>query len=107
MKSAFEYTLKAEGLMREEDYPYIGTDGGACKLNKNKIAAKVSNFSVVSLDEEQTTGTANLVKNGRLAAFRSLFIRICRSTFPDTVTLVCKGGCSKRRRRGEGRICSR
>ncbi|KAL7082761.1 hypothetical protein ACP275_14G121800 [Erythranthe tilingii] len=65
MNSAFEYTLKSGGLMQEKDYPYTGTDKGACKFDKTKIAAKVSNFSVVSLDEEQIA--ANLVKNGPLA----------------------------------------
>ena len=65
MNSAFEYTLKAGGLMREEDYPYTGTDRGTCKFDKTKIAAKVANFSVVSLDEDQIA--ANLVKNGPLA----------------------------------------
>ena len=65
MNSAFEYTLKAGGLMREEDYPYTGNDRGACKFDKNKVAARVANFSVVSLDEDQIA--ANLVKNGPLA----------------------------------------
>lgn len=65
MNSAFEYTLKAGGLMREEDYPYTGTDKATCKFDNTKVAAKVANFSVVSLDEEQIA--ANLVKNGPLA----------------------------------------
>ncbi|XP_031269005.1 cysteine protease RD19A-like [Pistacia vera] len=65
MTTAFEYTLKAGGLEREEDYPYTGTDGGSCKFDKSKIAATVSNFSVISLDEDQIA--ANLVKNGPLA----------------------------------------
>ncbi|KAF7829616.1 cysteine proteinase 15A-like [Senna tora] len=65
MTSAFEYTLKAGGLEREEDYPYTGTDRGPCKFDKSKIAASVSNFSVVSIDEDQIA--ANLVKNGPLA----------------------------------------
>ncbi|KAG6605054.1 Cysteine protease RD19A, partial [Cucurbita argyrosperma subsp. sororia] len=65
MNSAFEYTLKAGGLMKEKDYPYTGTDRGACKFDKTKIAASVANFSVISLDEEQIA--ANLVKNGPLA----------------------------------------
>ncbi|CAI9769074.1 unnamed protein product [Fraxinus pennsylvanica] len=65
MNSAFEYSLKAGGLMPEEDYPYSGSDHGACKFDKNKVAAKVTNFSVVSLDEDQIA--ANLVKNGPLA----------------------------------------
>ena len=65
MNTAFEYTLKAGGLMKEEDYPYTGTDRGSCKFDKTKIAASVSNFSVISLDEDQIA--ANLVKNGPLA----------------------------------------
>ncbi|PON52002.1 Cysteine Protease [Parasponia andersonii] len=65
MTNAYEYTLKAGGLQREEDYPYTGTDRGPCKFDKTKIAASVSNFSVVSLDEDQIA--ANLVKNGPLS----------------------------------------
>ncbi|CAA2979953.1 probable cysteine protease RD19B [Olea europaea subsp. europaea] len=74
MNSAFEYTLKAGGLMPEEDYPYSGSDHGACKFDKNKVAAKVANFSVVSLDEDQIA--ANLVKNGPLAvAINAVFMQ--------------------------------
>ncbi|MFS7948859.1 putative cathepsin L [Helianthus anomalus] len=69
MNSAFEYTLKAGGLMREEDYPYTGTDGGSCKFDKNKVVASVRNFSVVSLDENQIA--ANLVKHGPLAGIHN------------------------------------
>lgn len=65
MNSAFEYILKSGGVMREEDYPYSGTDRGNCKFDKAKIAASVANFSVISLDEDQIA--ANLVKNGPLA----------------------------------------
>ncbi|KAK2660625.1 hypothetical protein Ddye_007158 [Dipteronia dyeriana] len=65
MTSAFEYTLKAGGLEREEDYPYTGTDRGGCKFDKTKVVASVSNFSVVSIDEDQIA--ANLLKNGPLA----------------------------------------
>lgn len=75
MNSAFEYTLKAGGLMKEKDYPYTGTDRGTCKFDKTKIAAKVSNFSVVSLDEDQIA--ANLVKNGPLAGNLSRFVIFC------------------------------
>ncbi|XP_061366447.1 cysteine proteinase 15A-like [Gastrolobium bilobum] len=64
MNNAFEYILQAGGVQREEDYPYSGRDG-SCKFDKTKIAASVSNFSVVSLDEKQIA--ANLVKNGPLA----------------------------------------
>ncbi|XP_043712255.1 cysteine protease RD19A-like [Telopea speciosissima] len=73
MNSAFEYTLKAGGLVREEDYPYTGTDG-TCKFDNTKVAAKVANFSVVSLDEDQIA--ANLVKNGPLAvAINAVFMQ--------------------------------
>ncbi|GAB2253083.1 hypothetical protein Droror1_Dr00005930 [Drosera rotundifolia] len=64
MNNAFEYILKAGGVQREEDYAYTGRDG-TCKFDKSKVATTVSNFSVVSLDEDQIA--ANLVKNGPLA----------------------------------------
>ena len=72
MTSAFEYTLKAGGLEREEDYPYTGTDRGPCKFDKSKIVASVSNFSVISVDEDQIA--ANLVKNGPLAGSFFIFV---------------------------------
>ncbi|KAH0674013.1 hypothetical protein KY290_022800 [Solanum tuberosum] len=64
MTSAFEYTLKSGGLQLEKDYPYTGKDG-KCHFDKSKIAASVSNFSVVGLDEDQIA--ANLLKHGPLA----------------------------------------
>ncbi|GFQ06515.1 cysteine proteinase rd19a, partial [Phtheirospermum japonicum] len=89
MNSAFEYTLKSGGLMREEDYPYTGTDRATCKFDKSKIAAKVANFSVVSLDEDQIA--ANLVKNGPLAlAINAVFMQ----TYMRKVS--CPYICSKR-----------
>ncbi|XP_047330812.1 probable cysteine protease RD19B [Impatiens glandulifera] len=93
MNSALEYTLKNGGLMREEDYPYTGTDGGACKLDKTKIAASVANFSVVSLDEDQIA--ANLVKNGPLAvAINAAYMQ----TYVGGVS--CPYICSKRLNHG-------
>jgi len=65
MTTAFEYLLKSGGLEREKDYPYTGRDHGTCKFEKSKIAAKVSNFSVVSINEDQIA--ANLVNHGPLA----------------------------------------
>ncbi|KAG4110130.1 hypothetical protein ERO13_D13G029600v2 [Gossypium hirsutum] len=89
MNSAFEYTLKAGGLMREEDYPYTGTDRGTCKFDNTKVAAKVANFSVVSLDEDQIA--ANLFKNGPLAvAINAVFMQ----TYIGGVS--CPYICSKR-----------
>ncbi|CAM8939645.1 unnamed protein product [Rhodiola kirilowii] len=52
MNNAFEYMLKTGGLVREEDYPYTGTDG-TCKLDTSKIVTSVANFSVIALDEDQ------------------------------------------------------
>ncbi|XP_023511874.1 cysteine protease RD19A [Cucurbita pepo subsp. pepo] len=89
MNSAFEYTLKAGGLMQEKDYPYTGTDRGTCKFDKSKIAASVANFSVVSLDEEQIA--ANLLKNGPLAvAINAVYMQ----TYVGGVS--CPYICSKR-----------
>lgn len=65
MTTAFEYLLKSGGLEREEDYPYTGSDRGACKFDISKIAASVGNFSIVSIEEDQIA--ANLVKHGPLA----------------------------------------
>ena len=65
MNNAFEYALKAGGLEREGDYPYTGTNGGTCKFDKSKVVASVSNFSVVSIDEDQIA--ANMVKHGPLS----------------------------------------
>jgi cathepsin F len=93
MNSAFEYTLKAGGLMREEDYPYTGKDHGTCKVDKSKIVTKVANFSVVSLDEDQIA--ANLVKNGPLAvAINAVFMQ----TYIGGVS--CPYICSKRLNHG-------
>ncbi|KAJ0260534.1 Cysteine protease RD19A [Hirschfeldia incana] len=93
MNSAFEYTLKTGGLMREEDYPYTGTDGGTCKLDKSKIVASVSNFSVVSTSEDQIA--ANLVKNGPLAvALNAAYMQ----TYIGGVS--CPYICSKRLNHG-------
>ncbi|VVB08504.1 unnamed protein product [Arabis nemorensis] len=39
MNRASDYTFKTGGLMREEDYPYTGNDGGTCKLDKSKIVS--------------------------------------------------------------------
>eukprot|EP00262_Sarcandra_glabra_P004725 TRINITY_DN1595_c0_g1_i1.p1 TRINITY_DN1595_c0_g1~~TRINITY_DN1595_c0_g1_i1.p1 ORF type:complete len:370 (-),score=40.24 TRINITY_DN1595_c0_g1_i1:353-1462(-) len=89
MTSAFQYTLKAGGLEREEDYPYTGTDRGTCKFDKAKIAASASNFTVISMDEDQIA--ANLVKNGPLAVgINAVFMQ----TYIGGVS--CPYICSKR-----------
>ncbi|OAY22689.1 probable cysteine protease RD19C [Manihot esculenta] len=93
MTSAFEYTLKAGGLEREEDYPYTGTDRGSCKFDRSKIAASVSNFSVISIDEDQIA--ANLVNHGPLAVgINAMFMQ----TYIGGVS--CPYICSKRQDHG-------
>lgn len=64
MNNALEYVERAGGLEREADYPYAGV-GGECKFDTSKVAATVSSFATVPIDEEQIA--ANLVKNGPLA----------------------------------------
>ncbi|KAK1325346.1 Cysteine proteinase 1 [Acorus calamus] len=64
MTNAFEYVMKSGGLQREKDYPYMGSDG-KCRFDKSKVAASVSNFSAISVDDDQIA--ANLVKHGPLA----------------------------------------
>ncbi|KAM7479340.1 hypothetical protein LguiA_027553 [Lonicera macranthoides] len=89
MNSAFEYALKSGGLMREQDYPYTGTDRGTCQFDKSKIVASVANFSMVSLNEDQIA--ANLVKNGPLAvAINAVFMQ----TYVGGVS--CPYICSRR-----------
>lgn len=65
MNNAFEYIVKAGGVERDKDYPYTARHLSRCKFNKRKIVASVSNFSFVSIDEDQIA--ANLIKNGPLA----------------------------------------
>eukprot|EP00250_Pteridium_aquilinum_P015903 c22830_g1_i1 orf=169-1287(-) len=64
MTSAYGYVRKAGGLQLEADYPYEGSEG-TCRFDSSKVAAKVSNFSTIVVDEDQIA--ANLVKNGPLA----------------------------------------
>lgn len=74
MTTAFEYLVKSGGLETEKEYPYTGTDRGGCKFSKDKIAASVSNYSAVSVDEDQIA--ANLVKHGPLAvAINAVFMQ--------------------------------
>ncbi|KAG0459910.1 hypothetical protein HPP92_023038 [Vanilla planifolia] len=100
MTTALEYLLETGGLETEEDYPYTGTDRSGCKFEKDKIAASVSNFSAVSVDEDQIA--ANLVKHGPLAvAINAVFMQfymggvscpyICSRRQDHGVTLVGYG----------------
>lgn len=94
MTTAFEYTLKAGGLVPEEDYPYTGTDRGTCKFDKSKIAASAANYSVISIDEDQIA--ANLVKNGPLAGNHYFRINngLCSHTGKDVFWLKITEWCT-------------
>ena len=93
MTTAFEYLLKSGGLETEKDYPYSGTDRGGCKFDKAKITASVSNYSVVSVDEDQIA--ANLVSHGPLAvAINAVFMQ----TYVHGVS--CPYICSKNQDHG-------
>jgi len=48
--TAFEYMIKAGGIMSEADYPYTAGRtgrGGACQYDAKKAVAKISSFSFV------------------------------------------------------------
>ncbi len=64
MTNAYKYVMEAGGLETEADYPYKGSDG-KCKYDSNKIAAKVTNFTNIPIDEDQMA--AYLVHQGPLA----------------------------------------
>lgn len=64
MTNAYRYLMQAGGLQEERSYPYTGKQG-ECKLNKDKIAVRITNFTTIPLDEDQIM--ANLVRRGPLA----------------------------------------
>lgn len=65
MTNAYKYVEEAGGLELESDYPYTGRDG-KCSFDSKKVAAKVSNFTNIPVDEDQMA--AYLVKSGPLAS---------------------------------------
>ncbi|KAH9547788.1 hypothetical protein CY35_11G054400 [Sphagnum magellanicum] len=64
MTNAYNYVMEAGGLESESDYPYKGSNG-KCRYDSNKIAAKVTNFTNIPIDEDQMA--AYLVHQGPLA----------------------------------------
>lgn len=62
--NAFEYIIGNGGIDTEESYPYQGVDG-TCKYNPANSAAKLSNWTTVSSDEDQMA--AWLYNNGPIA----------------------------------------
>ncbi|PIA37195.1 hypothetical protein AQUCO_03000051v1 [Aquilegia coerulea] len=89
MTNAYKYLLEAGGLEEEKVYPYVGKKG-ECKFNPEKIAARIVNFTTISLDENQIA--ANLVRRGPLAVgLNAVFMQ----TYIGGVS--CPLICSKRR----------
>ncbi|KAL5569416.1 hypothetical protein UlMin_025991 [Ulmus minor] len=64
MTNAYEYLMEAGGLEEETTYPYTGKKG-ECKFEPKKVAVRVSNFTTISVDENQIA--AHLVHHGPLA----------------------------------------
>lgn len=62
--NAYEYIIKAGGIETEDNYPYTAADG-TCAFSASKVAAKISNWTAVSTDEDQIA--AFLVAHGPLS----------------------------------------
>jgi len=62
--NAYEYVIKNGGIDTENSYPYQGMDN-TCNFQPSTIGTKISNFTMVSSDENQMA--AYLIKNGPLA----------------------------------------
>lgn len=73
MTNAYNYLMQSGGLMEEKSYPYTGRQG-ECKFDEEKIAVRVTNFTVIPLDEQQMM--ANLVHRGPLAGDVSVYLLI-------------------------------
>jgi len=62
--NAYTYVIKNKGIDSEDAYPYQGVDG-TCNFTSSNIGAKISNFTMISSDEDQMA--AYLVQNGPIA----------------------------------------
>ena len=71
MTNAYKYLIHSGGLEEESSYPYTGKRG-ECKFEPEKVAVRVSNFTNISLDENQIA--ANLVHRGPLAGNCYIYI---------------------------------
>jgi len=62
--NAYKYVIKTGGIDTESSYPYEAVDG-TCNYQPSDIGAKISNFTMISSDENQMA--AYLVQKGPLA----------------------------------------
>ncbi|TXG49440.1 hypothetical protein EZV62_025315 [Acer yangbiense] len=89
MTTAFEYLMESGGLEEETEYPYTGKKGD-CKLNPEKIAVRIADFTNIPVDEDQIA--AHLVHHGPLAiGLNAVYMQ----TYMGGVS--CPLICSKRR----------
>ncbi|XP_057948263.1 zingipain-2-like [Malania oleifera] len=99
MVYAFQF-IKENGLARETDYPYSGSDGGHCNLKKmtNKAAATISAFERVPANNENALLKAvanqpiSIAIDARSKQFRyysgGLYTGWCNSFLNHAMTLV-------------------
>jgi len=64
MENAYQYIIKNGGIDTEESYPYQAEDN-SCSFNKDTIGATISNYTMLSTDENQMA--AYLVQHGPLS----------------------------------------
>jgi cathepsin F len=62
--NAYEYVIKTKGIDTESSYPYQGVDG-TCSFSTRNIGATISNYTMISTDEDQMA--AYLVMHGPIA----------------------------------------
>jgi len=101
MRKAYAY-LQDNGLMKEEDYPYINGEG-ECKYNANKTVIKVTEYSFIPKNEEEMKKA--LYKYGPLAGaingiavtfykkgiFEPWFANMCPNTISHAVVIMGYG----------------
>jgi len=61
---AFEYVIEKNGTESEKDYPYLGTDGHACKWNKTRSVATFKSYYNVTVGDEDALMAAAAVRPG-------------------------------------------
>lgn len=52
MEDCFDYVEQAGGIESEDDYPYVGPNGGRCNFQESLAVATVGGYNVIDRDEE-------------------------------------------------------